>query len=372
MILHFWQNMLSMHQAALLQSLSDRGHEIRWSVDQELFASRHQQGWHVPVMRNIDISLVCASDVGARLERSEAEVLHIFSPRGSATGPELLRNFAGGRYRSAILAEKPSGMAFPLRLRSILYRYLARRSRNCQFVLGMGELAADWYARHGFPRVHSFAYAVEASNLVVRTRRPGPHRFVCIAQLIPRKAIDLLLRALAPSPAGWQLTIVGLGPLSDKLKSQAKALRLDSRINWVPAVDNAAARRLIAEADTLLLPSHWEGWGVPVNEAIAEGTRVIVSNQAGASCLLSLGDVGQAFPAGEADKLRAALEGDLMRGPVDIGERSLRRTLHGRINGTAMASYFESIAEGRPLPPPWRDLQSPATGSGLEGSATVL
>ena len=60
-------------------------------------------------------------------------------------------------------------------------------------------------------------------------------------------------------------------------------------------------------ADVFVLPSEKEPWGLAVNEAMACGTAVVVSDQVGCAPDLIDKSVGAVFPSGDADALADAL-----------------------------------------------------------------
>ncbi|MBY6240236.1 glycosyltransferase family 1 protein [Methylosinus sp. Sm6] len=108
--------------------------------------------------------------------------------------------------------------------------------------------------------------------------------FVAVSTLEPRKNHLLLLnvwRALAASGAptpklvlvggrGWENEAV-----VDMLR-RCEALR--KAVRWVHDLSAPSLRRLLANANALLMPSFAEGYGMPVVEALALGTPAIVSD----------------------------------------------------------------------------------------------
>jgi glycosyltransferase involved in cell wall biosynthesis len=102
-----------------------------------------------------------------------------------------------------------------------------------------------------------------------------------VGNLLPHKNLSILLRAFA-SIAGrmaHQLVIAGKKDprYYPALEAQVQALGLQGRVlflDYVPAEDLPA---LYAGADACVLPSLYEGFGLPVLEAMACGTPVIAS-----------------------------------------------------------------------------------------------
>jgi glycosyltransferase involved in cell wall biosynthesis len=349
---YFWQNMVAIHQVYCLSALAER-HEVHWLVDEELLQERAKQGWSLPNTGKIHVRTVTPADVAGILDSAPKDVLHVFGPRACATGPTLIRELNRRGLRYAHLVEIPDGRGWTLLLKRLIYRWLAWRCRRAEFMAAMGDSGAAWYAARGVKNTFPFCYTIADTESAETWPVGLSYRFIIVARLIPLKRHSVLLRALAQVPSDWTLECVGRGPLEDDLRKLAESLGLADRITWTRSLPNAVAREHISRADTLVLSSEWEGWGAVVNEALAEGTRVVVSDVCGAACLLGLGDVGDAFPADDVEALANRLSAQLARGRVSMEERVARRSLHTKVNGRAMAVYFEKIVEGEKPAPPW-------------------
>ena len=112
--------------------------------------------------------------------------------------------------------------------------------------------------------------------------------FVCLGTLEPRKNHGLLLMvwqrllerhgaAAAPrlvlvGQRGWEIDHVG------RLLDRTPGLR-DAVIE-LPRCDDTSLRRWLAHARALLFPSFAEGYGMPMVEALAQGSPVIASDLA--------------------------------------------------------------------------------------------
>jgi glycosyltransferase involved in cell wall biosynthesis len=91
--------------------------------------------------------------------------------------------------------------------------------------------------------------------------------------------------------------------LSDRLRAQARDLRIESRIVDVPNASNEILEALYNGAHALLYPSRFEGFGWPIIEAQACGCPVVCSSAgpmaevAGAGALLHEPDDEENFAA---------------------------------------------------------------------------
>lgn len=126
----------------------------------------------------------------------------------------------------------------------------------------------------------------------VPVRVPGPGaRFVAVGRLTQQKGFDRLLEMMAIGPSEAHLTILGEGPDRVSLETQRDELRLADRV--VMPGFSTDAPRFVAGADALLLPSRWEGLPNVVLEALALGTPVIATPEAG-----GIGEIAGLAPAG--------------------------------------------------------------------------
>jgi glycosyltransferase involved in cell wall biosynthesis len=128
------------------------------------------------------------------------------------------------------------------------------------------------------PQVSAIA---RASQQEVDARRPsaGKRTVLYVGQLVPRKGIDLLIRAVAQAAHPLHLRIIGSGAEHERLKSLSTALSVD--VDFTPWIDNVAQlREEYLAADYFVLPSLSDEWGLVVVEALSLGTPVLGSEYA--------------------------------------------------------------------------------------------
>jgi glycosyltransferase involved in cell wall biosynthesis len=112
------------------------------------------------------------------------------------------------------------------------------------------------------------------------SQRPGPPPLeppylLCVGTPEPRKNLPALLEAFGHvRRAGRRvrLALVGADGWGDVRVGSTEGVVAFGR------VDDAELRDLYAHAEALVLPSLWEGFGLPVGEALAAGTRVVCSD----------------------------------------------------------------------------------------------
>jgi len=94
-----------------------------------------------------------------------------------------------------------------------------------------------------------------------------------VGRLIREKNVDLLIRAL---PTDATLCIIGDGPEKENLVSLAK--EVNATVRFVRTLSYADLISVMKAANSLVLPSTREGFGIVALEALACGTPVITTN----------------------------------------------------------------------------------------------
>lgn len=143
-----------------------------------------------------------------------------------------------------------------------------------------------------------------------------PPRMLCVGTLSPRKGQDLLVRALTRlRDTPWQCDCIGSTQRSPAFAATVARMiadaGLEGRIKLHGECDDARLRAAYAGADLFVLPSHYEGYGMVVTEAVAAGLPVLTTTAGALADTLPAG-AGIAVPPDDIDALAAAL-GELIR-----------------------------------------------------------
>ena len=133
----------------------------------------------------------------------------------------------------------------------------------------------------------------------------GERTAVFVGKLEAQKAPDVLLDAFLDGQSGLgHLVFCGTGPMESELVATASDRRDVHFLGFQNQSRMPIAYRL---GDILALPSQSETWGLAVNEAMACGRPVVVSDRVGCAPDLVRPDTGRVVPAGDASALAAAL-----------------------------------------------------------------
>lgn len=177
--------------------------------------------------------------------------------------------------------------AFPLkRLAKSLYLGTVFRNRNVYGLPGGTKSHAELFRHYGMPDSRIFLMPMMVDNVAFRffPRKASKKSFtfLYVGRVVTVKNIGLLLNAFAEtfgSSNDVSLRIVGAGDLLDTYKEQFGDF---DNIIFVGPKHGEDLREEYGSASAFVLPSIFEPWGLVVNEAMAAGLPVIVSDKVGA------------------------------------------------------------------------------------------
>lgn len=200
------------------------------------------------------------------------------------------------------------------------------------------------------------AAAVPGEAEAVRREYTGGRPFVLsFATLEPRKNLTALVAACERLWRGDEnrpdlLLAGGAGWKSESLLAAIAGSPFRGRIHRAGYVPAAAVPALFRSAEAFCYPSHAEGFGLPVLEAMACGTPTVIST---VPALLDVaGDAALAAPAGDvgriAEALAAVLEDPVVR--RRCADRGIARASHFRWSDAAekTAGVLRASCAARP------------------------
>ena len=166
----------------------------------------------------------------------------------------------------------------------------------------------------------------------------------------PHKNLAGLLDALARIPPERRPVVVLPGyptPHEAELRARGAALGLDGDVRFLGWTSGADVEGLFALSDAFVFPSFYEGFGLPVLEAMARGVPVACSNRA--SLPEVAGDAALLFDPGDPGAIAAALErllGD--RAEAErlraAGRAQAARFTWAKAAGLTLAAYERALA----------------------------
>ncbi len=225
------------------------------------------------------------------------------------------------------------------RARRLLRRVLFQRFSA---FLAVGSANAEYFRNCGVPRshIHLVPHCVDNDRFTQQAENAAGQAVAWREQLgiaanatvilfagkfeTKKRPLDLLRAFLeikmvdgAPEVARAVLLFVGAGALEPDLRRMAGD-KIGQSVFFAPFHNQSRMPMVYATGDVLVLPSCGEGetWGLAVNEAMNMGLPCIVSSHVGcAADLISEGQTGWVFPAGDIDALAGVLRSALQAGP---------------------------------------------------------
>lgn len=179
-------------------------------------------------------------------------------------------------------------------------------------------------------RVHIVPCGVELDRFRPDPRRrPSPfwngsglRRVVSLGRLVPRKGVDVVVRALAQLPdaelviaGGPDATALDRFPEALRLREVARAAGVEKRVRLIGRLDRDRSAELLASADVVAITPQYEPFGMVPLEAMASGRPVVGTAVGGLLDSVADGVTGILVPPGNPDATAAALR-TLLDDPV--------------------------------------------------------
>lgn len=302
--------------------------------------------------------------VAAHRLKDSIDVLdcHLGFPEGFAGA--LLSRMLGKPYVVTLRGHDINDLPrFPVRIRQVLFAL-----RHSARYFGVARALVNEAVRLGAPPEKGFA----STNGVDTVRfRPTPKEharktlglngasryMLSVSHLVPRKGVDILLRALAllRTAGHTDLCFIVVGQGGEEgdceadLRALATELGIADAVVWAGAVHNTDLHAWYSAADVFCLASEKEGWPNVVLEAMACGTPVVAHRTWGVPEIIPRQDlgilVGTREPAAFADAIGVAL--NQAWDPDRLRAHALENTWDKVADG--LLQHFQAVAQsGRP------------------------
>jgi len=185
-----------------------------------------------------------------------------------------------------------------------------------------------------------------------RAAHQGPKRLVTVGRLVPVKGHDVLLRALArviDAGLSVELSIVGAGSERAALERLAAELGISDRVRFTGALGAPDLVDELYHADAYVLPSHREGFGVALVEALATGLPAVVTRSGGPESIVGATD-GVVVTPGDEEALASGIERlvrDLSAFDGGAIAEGVRRRFGSAVIGDRLTRLYRAVVEDR-------------------------
>src|ERR1700719_4155594 len=283
------------HVIDLVQGQAHRGHQVGLFIDSTAGGARAETilaelapclalGFErVAIPRELNpLDVYALHRVSRRVAALKPDVLHGHGAKGAALA-RLVPNFG-----HAIRAYTPHGGSLvycPGTISGGFYRSVERvlNWRTDLFLFESSYVADLFRAKIGTPRamVRIVRNGVGKAEFEPVAIQSDATDIVCVGELRPVKAIDVLIEALAilkRSGHPVTATIVGEGPDDSKLKAQAERRGLAEEVRFVGF---RPAREAFAMGRMMVIPSRAESLPYVILEAAAAGVPIVSTRVGG-------------------------------------------------------------------------------------------
>ena len=258
--------------------------------------------------------------------------------------------FVGCRYVTTVHDLIP--LRFPKRwspLTPYFRYYVPAVLHQAQHILCNSEATArDVCDRFGIPahRLTAIPLACDAEHFQPLDV-PKRNYFLYVGRFDPYKNLGRVIDALASLPRSLDCELWLAGSPDPRyvpaLQAQANDLGMGASVKVLDYVPYAELPRLINQAIALVFPSLWEGFGLPVLEAMSCGTAVITSNRS--SLPEVAGDAAELVDpydtAAIADAMKRLATDDQARSQLEQAGLARSRQFRWAKTGAATRSVLE-------------------------------
>ncbi len=182
--------------------------------------------------------------------------------------------------------------------------------------------------------------------------RPQDRMVLFVGRIEPLKGVDTLIRAMAclkfkGHGRPVHLAIIGGEPDVDPEKMTAEMARLQKlsdelcmgqMVVFLGKRGQDTLPYYYSAAEVLVMPSHYESFGMVALEAMACGTPVIASDVGGLGFLVQDGETGFTIPDGESDRMCEKLS-------LLLTDSNLRAQMGWRASQVARSYSWDKIAQ---------------------------
>jgi glycosyltransferase involved in cell wall biosynthesis len=191
--------------------------------------------------------------------------------------------------------------------------FLRAGCRRADLVTCLNAAERDFLVQNGWApaaRVAVVAHGVgDAAFLPIRQARP-PRTLLFVGQWLSMKGIDVLRRAFTDLARRHpELALVCAGSLagSDEVRA-AFPVDVRSRVTVLPRVDQRALAEIYRQADIFVFPSHYEGFGLALVEAMAARLPIVTTRIGVAADALKHEESALLIPTRDPNALTRAVE----------------------------------------------------------------
>jgi len=178
--------------------------------------------------------------------------------------------------------------------------------RNATGVICVSKDLKQRSTRLGAKLTQVIPTPVDASVFFRGYKPDRQQRLVTVANLVPLKGIDILIKALHEGPR-VELMVIGDGPERKRLEELSSELKLKEFVTFTGFISQEKLSEYLHSSSIFVLPSLSEGVPRSILEAMASGMFIIATEVGGIPDVIADGKNGFLVPPNDVDALSNAI-----------------------------------------------------------------
>jgi glycosyltransferase involved in cell wall biosynthesis len=314
-------NIPSFHQNDLFNQLSTKYDEFEVVFAHSSDEEREKQGWKFNFKTNYNFKII-NEDLSifglvkyVFKNRNSVHIINGIWAEKSFFWVILLFNFFNANF--LIYSEAPIPIKTRTFTKQILLKFLIKPLSKFLIIKAKGVLAVgisgvDYFQSLGVNKDKIYRYGYFRNIPAINKIRIKNQKIelIFVGQLIDLKGIKYLFEAInniSQRIQNFHLTVIGMGKLAPYLATFIENNQIQQLITLQGVVSSESVTEYISNADLLILPSFFDGWGMVVNEALQCQVPVLISDQCGAKELIRHQFNGLIFEAKSIESLQENL-----------------------------------------------------------------
>ena len=147
-----------------------------------------------------------------------------------------------------------------------------------------------------YPPADRFGHPMTKDEVISRAHDAGPLQLIFLGNVIHRKGLHTLLKAISDQPSAFSLDVVGgltaESRYAQKMQERSQVSGLKSKVVFHGVLDKEDLAQKLRTTHVLVVPSSYEGFGIVYLEGMAFGLPAIGTTAGAASEIITDGETG--------------------------------------------------------------------------------
>lgn len=266
----------NIHLISIYEQMQSVDYRVTYFCWEDLPEHRKNNNWKIP--ETLSVGVESPENIQS-IKKADILVFHGFIapfPKNILLFRKMLK-----KRKQIFMSSEGFERAHSKGIKKVIFKWLVN-SKKVTY-LGIGNGADQDYRNMGMSKwtMRRFGFAEKYADEVkpYRTDADSVTRVIAVGRLVDIKNYESLLQAVKFSAKNrhFELIFAGEGESREKLEKMVSNLQIEDKVKFVGQLDQNGLHELYESADFLVLPSHYDGWGVVINQSLHYGLPVIVS-----------------------------------------------------------------------------------------------